>query len=50
MAGHLVALAAFLMQPKPPALAMLEVVADPHGYRRSDPREAPSPAAPLLST
>jgi len=39
-AGHLVALAALLVQPKPQSLAMLEVVADLHRYGRSDPREA----------
>src|SRR5260370_32936429 len=40
MAGYLVALAALLVQPKPPALTMLEVVADLHSYGCSDPGEA----------
>jgi hypothetical protein len=40
MARHLVALAAFFMQAEPPAFAMLEVVADLHYYRGTDPGEA----------
>ena len=40
MAGHLVPLAAFLVQPKPRPLAMLEIVSDPHRHRRADPGEA----------
>ena len=37
---HLVVLAALLVQPEPPALALGEVVLDPHRKRRADPREA----------
>ncbi len=33
MAGHLVPLAAFLVQPQPQPLAMLEKVSDPHRHR-----------------
>jgi hypothetical protein len=40
MAGHLVALAASFMQSKPPAFAMLEVIADLHGDRGTDAGEA----------
>ena len=37
---HLVMLAALLVQPEPPALALGEVVLDPHRNRRADPRKA----------
>ena len=37
---HLVVLAALLVQPEPPALALGEVVLDPHPERRADPRKA----------
>src|ERR1700694_1269043 len=40
VARHLVTLTAFLMQPQPPTLAVLEVISDSHTHRRSDPREA----------
>jgi hypothetical protein len=40
MAGHLVALPAFFMQPQPPSFAMLEVVSDLHGDDGADPGEA----------
>jgi hypothetical protein len=35
MAGHLVPLTAFLVQTQPPALAVLEEIADLHRYRRA---------------
>jgi hypothetical protein len=38
--GHLVVLAALLVQPQPPALALREIVLDPHGERRADPGKA----------
>lgn len=38
--GHLVVLAAFLLQPEPPLFARWVVVADVHRQRRRDPREA----------
>ena len=37
---HLVIFPALLVEPEPPALALGEVVLDPHGQRRADPREA----------
>ena len=37
---HLVVLTALLVQAKPPALALGEVVLDPHGERRADTRKA----------
>jgi hypothetical protein len=40
MAGHLVPLTTFLVQAQPPALAVLEEVADLHRYRRADTGEA----------
>jgi len=36
---HLVALAAFLMQPEPPALAGRVMVLDPQGHGRTDARK-----------
>jgi hypothetical protein len=40
MAGHLVPLAAFLVEPEPPTLAVLEIVSDAHGYGRAVSRKA----------
>jgi hypothetical protein len=40
MAGHLMALATFLMQSQPPALAVLEIISNSHRYRRAHSREA----------
>ena len=40
MHRHLVVLAALLVQPEPPALALGEVVLNPHRKRRADAREA----------
>ena len=40
MHRHLVVLAAFLVEAEPPALALGEVVLDPHRKRGADPREA----------
>jgi len=40
MAGHFVALATFFVQSEPPALAVLEVVANLHGDRGPDSGEA----------
>jgi hypothetical protein len=35
VARHLVALAAFLVQPQPPALAVLEMISHSHSHRRA---------------
>jgi hypothetical protein len=40
MAGHLVMLAALLVQPQPGLLPMLEEIAALHRYHRTNPREA----------
>ena len=40
MARHLVAFTAFLVKSQPRPFALLEIVLNPHGRRRSDAREA----------
>jgi hypothetical protein len=40
VARHFVTLALFFVQPKPPALPVLEIVSPPHRHRRAYPGEA----------
>src|SRR5262249_52292230 len=39
MAGYLMPFAALFIEPEPPALPVLEIIANPHRYRRAHPGE-----------